>query len=68
MHDWSILSTPSDMILDRVRRREIVSGVFIIARNNEPRRLYDFMFKLLIYVPSQIGLYICPKGILVDSW
>ena len=34
MHDWSILSTPSDMILDRVRRREIVSGVFIIEINN----------------------------------
>ena len=35
VHDWSILSTPSDMILDRVRRREMVSGVSIIERNDE---------------------------------
>ena len=35
MHDWSILSTPSDMVLDRVRRREMVSGVFMIERDNE---------------------------------
>jgi len=34
VHDWSILSTPSDMILDRVRRREMVSGVFIVERND----------------------------------
>ena len=37
MHDLSILSTPSDMILDRVRRREMVSGVFIIETMNQGR-------------------------------